>query len=183
MSAKPRRVAADMWLRLASRSPFHDNSSLRRRIEANMTAAQLDEAQTRPAAWQPHPVQEVLAMTIDLPAAAGAQRPWSPGLQGGALDRFKEAATIRRSGSDCPTLRKARRSGPRSPRSRPCDGNANKRCADNCREELDYVTPPVKPGGSRLRNSPDICSNTRTCRRCARCARRRRHPSRRCDIG
>jgi hypothetical protein len=118
MSTKPRRVAADMWLRLAARSPFHDNSSLRRRIEANMTAAQLDEAQTRPAAWQPHLVQEVLAMTIDLPAAAGAQRPWSPGLRGGALDRFKEAATIRRSGSDCPTLRQARRSGPRSPRSR-----------------------------------------------------------------
>jgi hypothetical protein len=29
MSTKPRRVAADMWLRLAARSPFHDNSSLR----------------------------------------------------------------------------------------------------------------------------------------------------------
>jgi TPR repeat protein len=50
----PDLVTADVWLRLAARSRFHDNASLRRRIEANMTAAQLDEAQTRTAAWQPH---------------------------------------------------------------------------------------------------------------------------------
>ena len=37
----PDLVPADMWLRLAARSPFHDNTSLRRRIEANMTAALL----------------------------------------------------------------------------------------------------------------------------------------------
>jgi len=85
----PDLVAADRWLRLAARSPFHDNTSLRRRIERNMTAAQLDEAQTRAAAWQPHPVPEVLAMTIDLPAAAGAKRPRPPGLRCRALDRFK----------------------------------------------------------------------------------------------
>jgi len=28
-----------------------------------------------------------------------------------------------------------------------CDGKGNKRCADNCRGQLDYVAPPVKPGG------------------------------------
>jgi len=28
-----------------------------------------------------------------------------------------------------------------------CDGNGNKRCADNCRGQLDYVAPPVKSGG------------------------------------
>jgi hypothetical protein len=137
-----------MWLRLAARSPFHDNTSLRRRIESSMIAAQLDEAQTRAAAWQPHPVQEVLAMTIDLPTAAGAQRPWPPGLQGRALDRFKE-------GGDNPAGRQRLSDFAQGEQvmaaittiAAYCDGNGNKRCADDCRGRLDYVAPPVKLGG------------------------------------
>jgi len=49
----PDPIAADMWLRLAARSPFHDNASQRRQIESNMTTAQLVEAKERADAWRP----------------------------------------------------------------------------------------------------------------------------------
>ena len=144
----PDIVAADVWLRLAARSPFHDNSSLRRRIEANMTAAQLDEAQTRAAAWQPHPVQGVLAMAIELPAAVEAKRPWPPGLQGRALDRFKEGGDNPAEWQQLPDFAQGEQvMAAITAIAAYCDGNGNKRCADNCRGQLDYVAPPVKPGG------------------------------------
>ena len=139
-------VAADMWLRLAARSPFHDNSSLRRRIEANMTAAQLDEAQTRAAAWQPHPVQEVLAMTIDPPAET--KRSWPPGLQGRALDRFTEGGDNPAGWQQLPDFAQGEQvMAAITAIAAYCDGNGNKRCADNCGGQLDYVAPPVKLGG------------------------------------
>ena len=144
----PDLVPADMWLRLAARSPFHDNTSLRRRIEANMTAAQLDEAQTRAAAWQPHPAPDVLAMTIDLPAAAGAKRPWPPGLQGRALDGFKEGGDNPAGWQRLPDFAQGEQvMAAITAIAAYCDGKGNKRCADNCRGQLDYVAPPVKPGG------------------------------------
>jgi len=49
----PDPIAADMWLRLAARSPFHDNASQRLQIESNMTTAQLADAKDRAAAWHP----------------------------------------------------------------------------------------------------------------------------------
>src|SRR5215469_1351928 len=67
----PDPIAADMWLRLAARSPFHDNASQRLQIESNMTAAQLAEAKDRAAAWHPSSLDEV--MTIPLPAVAGTK--------------------------------------------------------------------------------------------------------------
>src|SRR5215813_4117824 len=84
-------IAADMWLRLAARSPFHDNASQLRQIESNMTTAQLAEAKERADAWRPNSLDEVLAMTIPLPEVAGAKPPWPRELHGHALDRFKEA--------------------------------------------------------------------------------------------
>src|SRR6516165_3319645 len=87
----PDPIAADMWLRLAARSPFHDNASQRLQIEANMTTAQLAEAKDRAAAWRPSSLNEVPAMTIPLPSIAGIKPLWPPELHGRALDLFKEA--------------------------------------------------------------------------------------------
>ena len=28
-----------------------------------------------------------------------------------------------------------------------CDGSGNKHCVETCRQQLDYVVPPIKPGG------------------------------------
>ena len=28
-----------------------------------------------------------------------------------------------------------------------CEGSGNKHCVETCRQQLDYVTPPIKPGG------------------------------------
>jgi hypothetical protein len=106
----PDPIAADMWLRLAARSPFHDNASLRLRIESNMTTAQLAEAKKRADAWRPKPMREVLAMTIALPAVAATQRPWPRrGYTAGRSTVSRRRARTRRHGSACPILRAARR--------------------------------------------------------------------------
>jgi len=68
-----------MWLRLAARSPFHDNSSIRYSIESKMNSVQLDEAKKRAADWHPRPLAEVLAMQMDPPPVAAAKRPWRRG--------------------------------------------------------------------------------------------------------
>ena len=144
----PDPIAADMWLRLAVRSPFHDNASQRLQIESNMTAAQLAEAKDRAAAWHPSSLDEVLAMTIPLPAVAGTKSPWPPELHGRALDRFKAA------GDNAPLWLRM----PDFARNEEvisaitaivaqCDGSGNKHCAETCRQQLDYVVPPIKPGG------------------------------------
>jgi hypothetical protein len=28
-----------------------------------------------------------------------------------------------------------------------CENSGNKHCVETCRQQLDYVTPPIKPGG------------------------------------
>ena len=63
-------VPLDMWLRLAARSPSHDNASQRLQMESNMTSARLAGQQIA-AACRPNSLNEVLAMTIPLPALAG----------------------------------------------------------------------------------------------------------------
>jgi len=144
----PDPIAADMWLRLAARSPFHDNASQRLQIESNMTAAQLAEAKDRAAAWHPSSLDEVLAITIPLPAVTGTKSPWPPELHGRALDRFKEA------GDNAPLWLRM----PDFARNEEvisaitaivaqCDGSGNKHCVKTCRQQLDYVVPPIKPGG------------------------------------
>jgi TPR repeat protein len=144
----PDPIAADMWLRLAARSPFHDNASPRRQIESNMTTAQLAQAKERADAWGPKSLDEVLAMTIPLPEVAGAKPPWPRELHGHALDRFKEAGE-----NPPPWLRMpdfARNEEVVSTITAiaaQCESGGNKRCVETCRQQLDYVVPPIKPGG------------------------------------
>jgi hypothetical protein len=144
----PDPIAADTWLRLAARSPFHDNESLRRRIDVNRSSAQLEEAKNRAANWQPVPIKEALAMTIALPEVAVAQRPWPPGLYGRALDRFKEAGDNPPPWLRLPDFtRNDDVMAAITAVAMHCDGGGDKRCAAMCREQLDYVAPPIKPGG------------------------------------
>lgn len=144
----PDAVAADMWLRLAARSPYHDNQSLRRQVEADMTTAQLDEAKKRAATWQAMSLKEALALNVALPKIAGAKRPWPPGLHGRALDRFQEAGD-----NPPPWLRLpdfARNDDVAdaiTAIATQCDHSGNGRCAATCRQMFDYVAPPVKLGG------------------------------------
>lgn len=70
-------VQADMWFRLAARSPYHDNSQIRAAIEPGMTTAELDAAKRLVADWRPRSFAELKGLRIALPprAAGGA----SPG--------------------------------------------------------------------------------------------------------
>jgi TPR repeat protein len=65
-------VQADVWFRLAARSPFHDNSQIRAMIEPQMTTDQLNEAKRLLEAWRPRKVEELKTLEIALPAAPGA---------------------------------------------------------------------------------------------------------------
>jgi TPR repeat protein len=65
-------IQADLWFRLAARSPYHDNSQIRAMIEPQMTTAQLGEAKRLVELWQPRKFEELKAMTISMPASAGA---------------------------------------------------------------------------------------------------------------
>jgi TPR repeat protein len=65
-------VQADLWFRLAARSPYHDNSQIRSMIEPNMTTDQLNETKRLFEAWRPRTPQELRAIAIALPAANGA---------------------------------------------------------------------------------------------------------------
>jgi hypothetical protein len=144
----PDPVAADMWLRLAARSQFHDNASLRLRVEANMTAAQLEEAKKRAAEWHPRALQEVLAMTIAPPPVTAANRPWPKGLRGRALDSFKEAGDNPELWQRMPDFERGEDvMAAITAIATYCDGKGLKRCGDTCRQQLDYVAPPVKVGG------------------------------------
>jgi TPR repeat protein len=64
----PDLVEADKWFRLAARSPWHDNPSIRQMIEPRMTSAQLKEAQARVAAWHKLKLEEAMALDIEPPA-------------------------------------------------------------------------------------------------------------------
>jgi TPR repeat protein len=66
----PDLVQADLWFRLAARSPYHDNSQIRAAIEPHMTTDQLNQAKRLFEAWHPRTLQEVRAMSIALPPAA-----------------------------------------------------------------------------------------------------------------
>jgi hypothetical protein len=87
-------------------------------------------------------------MTIDLPAAAGAKRPWPTGLQGRALDQFKAGGDNPAGWQRLPDFAQGEEvMAAITAIAAHCDGNGNKRCSDNCRRQLDYVAPPVKLGG------------------------------------
>ena len=63
-------VQADLWFRLAARSPYHDNSQIRAMIEPQMTTEQLGEAKRLIDAWRPRTVQESKTIPIPLPPMA-----------------------------------------------------------------------------------------------------------------
>ena len=52
--------------------PYHDNSQIRAMIEPHMTTAQLGEAKRLAELWRPRQFEELKAMTIAMPASAGA---------------------------------------------------------------------------------------------------------------
>jgi len=52
--------------------PYHDNSQIRAMIEPHMTTAQLGEAKRLVELWRPRQFEELKAMTIVMPASAGA---------------------------------------------------------------------------------------------------------------
>ena len=144
----PDPVAADMWLRLAARSQFHDNASLRLRVEKEMTSAQLEEAKRRAAEWHPSTVTDVIAMTIALPAVPAANRSWPQALREPALTRFKEGGDHPEpwqrlpdftQNDDVVTAINAIAAY--------CEGKHQARCISTCRQQIDYVAPPVKIGG------------------------------------
>jgi TPR repeat protein len=71
----PDLVQADLWFRLAARSPYHDNSQIRAMTEPHMTTEQLDQAKRLFEAWHPRTMQELRSMTIPLPPAAQGNCP------------------------------------------------------------------------------------------------------------
>lgn len=68
-------VQADLWFRVAARSPYHDNSQIRAAIEPKMTTEQLDQAKRLFDAWHPLTLRELKTMTISLPPAAQGKCP------------------------------------------------------------------------------------------------------------
>ena len=60
-------VQADLWFRLAARSPYHDNSQIRAMIEPRMTTEQLTEAKRLFAAWRVKTLAELKTVPVPLP--------------------------------------------------------------------------------------------------------------------
>ncbi|HXP31298.1 MAG TPA: tetratricopeptide repeat protein [Stellaceae bacterium] len=161
----PDPIQADMWFRIAARSPFHDNPSIRHSIEMNMTSAELEQAKTLAADWQPRPLAEVLAMTIDPPPVQGsAKRPWPPGLIGPALKVFQDGADNPEPWQRLPDFDHPDEvSAAITAIAGYCDRKGLDRCASFCRERLAELAPPEKPGGltvdeiaDRLRKNPGL---------------------------
>jgi Sel1 repeat len=161
----PDPVQADMWFRIAARSPFHDNPSIRNSIEGRMTSAQLEEAKKLAADWHPRTVQEVLAMTIDPPpVTASTKRPWPPGLFGSALQQFQDAADNPEPWQRLPDFDQPEQvAAGITAIAGHCESKSLDGCARYCREQLAELAPPEKPGGlsvdeiaDRLRKDPSL---------------------------
>jgi len=161
----PDPIQADMWFRVAARSPFHDNPSMRLSIESKMTSVELEEAKKLAADWHPRPLQEVLAMTIDPPAVkASAKRPWPPGLIGAALQQFQDGADNPEPWQRLPDFdRPEEVAAAITAIAEHCEKKGLGGCASFCRERLADLTPPGKPGGltvdeiaERLRKNPGM---------------------------
>ncbi len=60
-------VQADLWFRLAARSPYHDNSQIRAMIEPKMTTDQLNEAKRLFDGWHALTFQELKTTPVKLP--------------------------------------------------------------------------------------------------------------------
>jgi TPR repeat protein len=162
---EPDPIQADMWFRIAARSPFHDNPNIRHSIEGNMTSAQLDAAKKLAADWHPRPLAEVLAMTIDPPPLKGpAKRPWPPGLIGPAQKLFQDGADNPEPWQRLPDFEQPEEvAAAIAAIAVHCDQEGLDGCARFCRERLAELAPPEKPGGlsvdeiaERLRKNPGL---------------------------
>jgi TPR repeat protein len=71
-------VQADLWFRLAARSPYHDNSQIRATIEANMTTEQIDAARRLVDAWRPRSFEDLKTLEIAAPAGSRGGDPARP---------------------------------------------------------------------------------------------------------
>ena len=60
---------ADVWFRLAARSPFHDNSQVRAAIEPNMTTDEIGAAKRLIDGSRPRSFEEIKSLDIPLPTA------------------------------------------------------------------------------------------------------------------
>jgi hypothetical protein len=145
----PDPVHADMWFRLAARSPFHDNPNIRYHIETPMDSTQINEAKKLVAAWHPLTLDQALAMEIDLPAvSATGARPWPPGLMGGVLDVFKQAGDNPEPWQRLPDFNKTDSvMAAITAIAEHCERSGQKGCGDFCRRRLGDIAPPVRPGG------------------------------------
>ena len=160
----PDPIQADMWFRIAARSPYHDNPSIRHSIETNMTSAQLDQAKKLAADWHPRPLVEVLAMTIDPPPVVGAKRPWPPGLLGAALQQFQDGADNPEPWQRLPDFDKPEEvAAGITAIAGHCEEKGLHSCATFCRQQVAELVPPEKPGGlsvdeiaDRLRKNPGL---------------------------
>ena len=160
----PDPIQADMWFRIAARSPFHDNPNIRHSIEMNMTSAELEQAKKLAADFHPRPLAEVLAMTIDPPPIKEAKRPWPPGLIGPALKVFQDGADNPEPWQRLPDFEKPEEvSAAITAMAGHCEQKGLDRCASFCRERLAELAPPEKPGGlsvdeiaDRLRKNPGL---------------------------
>jgi len=154
----PDPIAADMWLRLAARSPFHDNARQRLQIESNMTTLQLAEAKDRAAVWRPSSLDEVLAITIPLPEPA-QNRPGRGNCTAMLSTALKRPARTHHPGCACPILRKTRRcvchhrdrGAMREQREQALRGDLSpaarlRRTADQAGRAFDCGTRPVSAG-------------------------------------
>lgn len=161
----PDPIQADMWFRVAARSPFHDNPSIRLSIESKMTSVELEEAKKLAADWHPRPLQEVLAMTIDPPVVkASDKRPWPRGLIGAALQQFQDGSDNPEPWQRLPDFdRPEEVAAAITAIAEHCEKKGLGGCASFCRERLADLKPPEKPGGlsvdeiaERLRKNPGM---------------------------
>lgn len=145
----PDPVQADMWFRLGARSPYHDNPSIRLRVESSMTSAQLNEAKKLAADWHPRALGEVLAMTIDPPPVpASAKRPLPSGLIGPARQQFADAGDNAEPWQRLPDFdRPEEVAAAMTAIAAHCESKGLEGCATFCRDRLAELAPPEKPGG------------------------------------
>ncbi len=145
----PDPVQADMWFRIAARSPFHGNPNIRHSIEGNMTSAQLEDAKKLALDWHARPLREVLAMTIDPPpVTASTKRPWPRGLNGAALEQFQDGADNPKPWQRLPDFDHPDEvAAAMTAIAEHCDKKGLGDCASFCRERLAELAPPEKPGG------------------------------------
>ena len=146
MVIDPDVVAADMWLRLAARTPRYDDAAVRMHLEPKMTSAQLDRAKGLAAEWRPRPVAEVSAMKIDPPPMKG--RMWPAALQAAARTMLDAGGDHAEPWQALPDFTQTEQvMAAIAAIAAHCDRNGWGLCTRVCRGYAGSLAPPIKPGG------------------------------------